>query len=88
MIRVLCVDDDPLSLDLAKAFLEESGDIQSDTATSAEEALRMMTARRYDVIISDYCMPSMDGLELLKKVGGSTLTSRSSCSPAGGVRRW
>lgn len=68
MIRVLCVDDDPLSLDLAKAFLEESGDIQSDTATSAEEALRMMTAKRYDVIISDYCMPSMDGLELLKKV--------------------
>lgn len=68
MIRVLCVDDDALSLDLAKAFLEDSGELTLDTATSGLEALNMMAAKRYDAIISDYSMPSMDGLELLKRV--------------------
>ncbi len=68
MIRILCVDDDVLSLDLAKAFLEDSGELVLDTTTSGQEALNMMAAKRYDAIISDYSMPSMDGLELLKKV--------------------
>lgn len=68
MIRVLCVDDDALSLDLAKAFLEDSGEMTLDTAISGPEALNMMAAKRYDAIISDYGMPSMDGLELLRRV--------------------
>ncbi len=68
MIRVLCVDDDALSLDLAKAFLEDSGELKLETTTSGLEALNMMAAKRYDAIISDYSMPEMDGLELLKRV--------------------
>lgn len=68
MIRVLCVDDDALSLDLAKAFLEDSGELKLETTTSGLEALNMMAAKRYDAIVSDYSMPEMDGLELLKRV--------------------
>lgn len=68
MIRILCVDDDVLSLDLAKAFLEDSGELELDTATSGLEALNMMASKRYDAIVSDYGMPTMDGLELLRRV--------------------
>lgn len=66
MISALCVDDDALSLDLAKEFLEDPDELQVDTATSAKEALRMMSEKRYDAIISDYGMPAIDGLAFLR----------------------
>lgn len=67
MISALCVDDDPLSLELVKEFLEVPSELHIDTATSGEEALDMMSAKRYDAIISDYMMPEMDGLELFQR---------------------
>lgn len=66
MISVLCVDDEPNFLYLSKTFLEKTGDFTVDTAQSAEEALRMILKREYDAIISDYMMPTTDGLKFLR----------------------
>src|SRR4030042_4209924 len=66
MIEILVVDDEPSLLEIAKAFLERKGGIKADTASSADDALTMMSGRDYDAIICDYMMPGMDGLELLK----------------------
>ncbi|NLI73219.1 MAG: response regulator [Euryarchaeota archaeon] len=68
MIHVLHVDDDDLFLELTRAFLEDYGDLQVDIANSGSTALNMMLDRHYDAIISDYSMPYMDGLDLLKRV--------------------
>lgn len=70
MIHVLMVDDDTTIMELTKTFLEKSGDIKIDSVLSAKEAIeRLLTgASRYDVIISDYAMPEMDGITFLKAV--------------------
>ncbi len=67
-ILALYIDDEPALLNIGKAFLERGGEFQVDTAESAAEALQAIAAREYDAIISDYQMPEMDGIKLLKVV--------------------
>ncbi len=67
-MKVLLVDDDPLFLELSKTFLEVFHDIASDTVDSAMEALQRLDNDSYDVVISDYDMPFMDGITFLKAI--------------------
>jgi PAS domain S-box-containing protein len=66
MYSILYVDDEPMLLELAKLFLEKTGDFRVDTVTSATEALDILAKTSYDCIISDYQMPVMDGIIFLK----------------------
>ena len=66
MIQILLVDDQADLLDIAKLFIEKAGEIKVDTAISGKEALEKLKMRRYDAIVSDYEMPSMNGIEFLK----------------------
>ncbi|HDR72461.1 MAG TPA: response regulator [Methanoculleus sp.] len=69
MIQLLIVDDEPLFLPLTKTFLEQdNADIECDTCESAQEALEKLAGSPYDCIVSDYDMPGMDGIALLKAV--------------------
>ncbi len=67
-MKVLLVDDDPLFLELSKAFLEVFHDITSDTVDSAREALLKLEEDSYDVVVSDYDMPFMDGITFLRTI--------------------
>jgi PAS domain S-box-containing protein len=75
MFSVLYVDDEPMLLELAKLFLEKTGDFRIDTLPSAKAALETLARTSYDCIISDYQMPGMDGIVFLKTVRshGSTI---------------
>ncbi len=68
MMRVLCVDDEEELLDVEKAFLEKSKELIIERTTSALEAVRRLRSEPFDAIISDYQMPEMDGIELLRVV--------------------
>ncbi len=68
MISVLYVDDEPALLELGKLFLERSGQFHVDTVTSAQEAMQKIKSMSYDAIVSDYQMPEMDGIALLKTI--------------------
>ncbi|MBN1455917.1 MAG: PAS domain S-box protein [Methanomicrobia archaeon] len=68
-ITILHVDDEPAFLALTKAFLErEQEHFVVDTATSVEEALTRLDERSYNIIVSDFQMPGLDGLTLLQQV--------------------
>ena len=65
---ILYVDDEAALLEVTKLFLERAGDITVDTTTNPLEAYEMIMTGRYDVIVSDYRMPRMDGIVLLKQI--------------------
>jgi PAS domain S-box-containing protein len=68
MIAVLYVDDEATLLDVAEIYLEGTGEFEVTTALSGLSALDLLATRQFDAVISDYQMPEMDGIELLKQV--------------------
>jgi len=66
-LRVLAVDDEPEALeDLARLLRTSPAVGAVDTATSGTDALACATKRRYDAILLDVRMPTLDGVELAR----------------------
>ena len=70
MISVLLIDTEPDHLAKAKEHLEKNGLFSVDVCPSAHDALRLLSGKRYDAVVSDYELPVMTGLDLLKKLKG------------------
>ncbi|WP_394835282.1 sigma-54 dependent transcriptional regulator [Pendulispora rubella] len=64
---VLVVEDDIAVGKVLTALLEHDG-FQVHHATSGEEALGLLEARAFDVVISDVRMPGMSGMDLLGRL--------------------
>lgn len=63
---VLVVDDEPDVLASVGRWLASAvAGVEVATASSGEEALRILGERRVDLILSDYDMPGLDGVLLL-----------------------
>jgi putative two-component system response regulator len=67
MMRILAVDDDDISLKLVKAALE-SGGHEVFTAHDGVEALDILGHSDIRVLITDWVMPGMDGIELCRRI--------------------
>jgi adenylate cyclase len=63
--KILVVDDDAYNLDLLEQELTDQG-YAIERANDGEEALRKVDAFRPDVILLDYMMPIMDGIEVIR----------------------
>ena len=63
--RLLVVDDVEMNLKVVCGLLKET-EIKIDTATNGEDALKLVEANHYDLILLDHMMPSMDGVETLQ----------------------
>ena len=68
MIKILLVDDELHLLEITKAFLEDSKEIEVETSLSAMDAIEKIHTNGFDVIVSDYQMPDMNGIELLRTI--------------------
>lgn len=67
--RILLVDDQRDILRLLHATLDTLGHkLEIYEAPSGEEALLEATRHRFDLLVSDYKLPGMNGVELMKKV--------------------
>ena len=63
--RVLLVDDERDFLDIMAERIRARG-MTVTTATSAEEAAKLVEKGSYDIVIMDFMMPAMDGFKALK----------------------
>src|SRR5262249_6257278 len=61
--RILVVDDEPFVCDAVKMMLTFDGHIV-ETANNGREALQMFQEGKFDLVITDFAMPSMKGDEL------------------------
>jgi CheY-like chemotaxis protein len=71
--RILLVDDNANGLAARKTVLEELGH-KVLTATSGADALEQFAAHSIDLVVTDYKMPRMDGLELISRLRGQAPT--------------
>jgi CheY-like chemotaxis protein len=69
--RILIVDDNAHGLSARKSVLEELGH-RIVTASSGADALDEFCSTRFDLVVTDYRMPRMDGLELIAKLRKQT----------------
>jgi len=63
-IDVLLIDEDRDVLEIVRTFLEQEDDLEVTSEADPEAALEMALTDDYDVVVSDYKMPRLDGLEL------------------------
>ncbi|MFT5505558.1 MAG: two-component system cell cycle response regulator [Gammaproteobacteria bacterium] len=63
-ISIIVVDDLQFSREVLKSGLTKSGFVDIRTASSADEALFILNERRAYVVLADFWMPGMNGLEM------------------------
>jgi DNA-binding NtrC family response regulator len=66
-LRLLLIDDDEWVRDSLRLFFESEW-CHILTLETAEEGLRVLNKQNFDIIIIDYRLPGLDGLELLRRV--------------------
>ena len=64
---ILLIDDDEWIRDSLSIFFENEG-CQLTALETAEEGMKELDRKTFDIIITDYRLPGMDGLEFFKKV--------------------
>lgn len=68
-LSILFVDDDANLIEgISRLLTLERSDIDFETASSGEDALKLLDVKKFDVIVSDQKMSGMTGLTLLSIV--------------------
>ena len=65
--RILLIDDDRVNTELFSAILGTAGH-QVETSNDPQEGLRIFRSGSFDVVITDFSMPGVSGLEVAKAV--------------------
>lgn len=72
-IKILVVDDDPVTRSLLKKRLIKA-DYEVETAENGVDAVRMLAAQYYDVVLTDLMMPGgVDGIGVLESAKENNL---------------
>jgi DNA-binding NarL/FixJ family response regulator len=67
-LRTIVVDDDPLVRRLIKDTLQDAGVIVIAEAANGREAVELALFYRPDVVVMDYMMPELDGIEATRRI--------------------
>jgi signal transduction histidine kinase len=69
-MQVLIADDEPVSRRLLQSYLQKWG-YEVAAARNGAEAWRLFEAGRFAIVITDWMMPEVDGLELIRRIRAS-----------------
>jgi two-component system chemotaxis response regulator CheY len=67
-MKILAVDDSATMRRIIKNHLKQAGFEEVDEAENGRAALSLLTKQHYDLLITDWNMPEMSGLELVREV--------------------
>ncbi|MBD3285461.1 response regulator [candidate division WOR-3 bacterium] len=65
--RILCVDDDRNFLELVSEVLHLGG-YEVKIATSAKYAIQELMKDKFDLVVTDLCMPGTDGIQFIREL--------------------
>lgn len=65
--KILIIDDDPTFCTMLKGFLQKK-EFLVEAVFSGTEGLNQVQKNKYEVVLSDFRLPDIDGLELLKSI--------------------
>jgi two-component system chemotaxis response regulator CheY len=74
---VLVIDDYGTMINVLRSQLQQLGFVDVDEANSGAEALTKMRVRRYGLILSDWHMGLITGLDLLKAIRGDVILKKT-----------
>jgi len=66
-MEILLIDDDEWIRDSLCVFFESEG-CRLTALETAEEGMEALKKHDYDILVTDYRLPGMDGLELLRQI--------------------
>jgi len=69
-VSILIIDDDENITRTFARILQKNG-YQTDIAQTAAEAIQKTASQSYDVALVDVCLPDMNGMDLLFKIGNN-----------------
>jgi two-component system chemotaxis response regulator CheY len=69
-ISILIVDDFPTMRRIVRSLLKELGFNNVDEAEDGQEGLAKLQTGQFQFVVSDWNMPNLDGLEMLKRIRG------------------
>lgn len=69
MKKILIAEDEEILRMLIADTLED-GDFEVDEAEDGEEALKLLEKKEFDLVILDYMMPGLTGLDVIRKIRG------------------
>jgi len=67
-IKILVVDDFPTMRRIVRNLLKELGFENVDEAEDGQVALDKLRGGNFEFVVSDWNMPNLDGLEMLKQI--------------------
>ncbi len=70
MMQVLTIDDSATMRKIIKDFLGKMGDFTITEAENCDDALKKLAATKMDLILVDWNMPGMTGIDFVKTVRG------------------
>ena len=75
LYKILLVDDNRDGLLVRRALLQELGHTV-EIAENGARALHLWTSGNFDVVVTDQCMPGMDGAELIHRIRSADPNAR------------
>jgi len=66
--KILIVDDDSIMRELEKEIIQDINDFEIIEASNGNEAVDLLRYKAVDLLITDICMPEMNGIELVDKL--------------------
>jgi len=66
-INILVLDDEPIVCTRLKPSLDKEG-YRTETFTDSQAAMQRLEEQFFDIVVTDFKMPGVDGMELLKFV--------------------